>query len=363
MTGSVALTKAQQALIKNVQLHYSGPLAAPNFAVIPQNFAQYQTLYNALEATKNANAANGDLGLLLQVTLDALKGAMNALSLNASNQALQNENTFLDGVINDLLSGQNVVSALDKTTGGFAIEKGLNLAPLFQYYIAQYGMPANGMGFDMTKLQTVYNTLIAQGIDPGVPNFSSIPSASQCAYNTQAVDLYSKLAIYMNAIQTLNSEYEAGQLDLVSSLLTQTMYENLSRALNNLQYTSPGGGPLLPQFQNYEDIRKSVGQMLAGLYQAVQQYALLKSTETKLAIDAANAAILLDPVKLQEYIKNYNKNLRSKQIFPPLSVSAVKAQLKPQYEIYIAQYGFPPGGIFDMDKLGAILNQLNNGSV
>lgn len=356
--GSLTLTKAQKALLLNVQTHYSGPLASPNFAVIPQNYGDYQALYNALLLTKADNAGNGDLALLLQLALDALKGAMNALSLNAANETLQKENSFLEEVINDLLSGTNVMNAMDKTTGGYTLQKGFDLAPLFQYYIVKYGMPASGKGFDLVNLKVVYDELIAQGIDPGVPDFSSIPTASQCAYNTQVVDLYSKLAVYMSAIQKLNSEYELGHLEVVSSLLTQSMYEKLSTALKNLQYAAPGGGPLLPQFQNYENIRKSVGNLLGGLYQAVQQYGILETTKKKLAIDAANAAILLDPVKLREYIQNYNKNLRSREVFPKLHISSAMAVLKPQYSIYISLYGFPEGGIWDMDKLGAILLEM-----
>jgi hypothetical protein len=38
-----------------------------------------------------------------------------------------------------------------------------------------------------------------------------------------------------------------------------------------------------------------------------------------------------------------------------MEVTVVKAQIKPEYLEYIKLYGYPSNGVFDMDKLGAIL--------
>jgi hypothetical protein len=45
-------------------------------------------------------------------------------------------------------------------------------------------------------------------------------------------------------------------------------------------------------------------------------------------------------------------------LFPDTDAVMKKATLKPQYAEYVRLYGFPEGGLFDMDRLGAIITQL-----
>jgi hypothetical protein len=358
--GTFALTKAQRAVVSLVQTGYSRPLALEDYQTIPASLPQYLQLMAALQATGNALAkTNPDAALLLQITENALQGAINALSLNAANVHLGAENAYLDQVIQDLLAGKNVLSVFQNTEGTLTMQQGFDLAPLFQYYIQQYGMPAIGAGFDLTLLRGVYDDLIALGIDPGVPDFTAIPAASQCAYDAQVVDMYTRLAKYIDAIQTLNAEYQAGHFEIVASLLTQGVYEELAKDLLELKYVNPGTGPLRSQFQTYEDIRLGVSHLLGGLYQAVLQYGILQTTQTKLVSVSILADILLDPVKLKKYIEeNYTNRFRAKEIFQPLVITAKKATLKPQYAAYIERHGYPEGGVFELDKLGVILAEL-----
>ena len=63
--------------------------------------------------------------------------------------------------------------------------------------------------------------------------------------------------------------------------------------------------------------------------------------------------------KLRDYVNNLKKNV---SIFPEMNVTIIRAEIKPEYAEYIKLYGYPQGGIFDMDRLADILinMELNN---
>jgi hypothetical protein len=77
--------------------------------------------------------------------------------------------------------------------------------------------------------------------------------------------------------------------------------------------------------------------------------------QTKLAICEEKEAILYDPERLKEWINGLRQERR---ILPDSNVQVKKAQLKPEYALYVKLYGFPPGCVFDPDKLSVVLNEL-----
>ena len=77
--------------------------------------------------------------------------------------------------------------------------------------------------------------------------------------------------------------------------------------------------------------------------------------ENELAVSRQAEEILYDPQKLQRYISQIN---RETSAFPSSNVTAIAATLKPEYHEYVQQYGYPEGGVFDMDKLAVILKKL-----
>ena len=74
--------------------------------------------------------------------------------------------SILEKRIEDILSGKNEKDVIADTRGGFGLTKTFTLAPLFSYYIAAFGMPAFGVGFDKDKLSLIQQILVAAGIDP-----------------------------------------------------------------------------------------------------------------------------------------------------------------------------------------------------
>lgn len=174
-------------------------------------------------------------------------------------------------------------------------------------------------------------------------NGSGSGSSSQCNYT--------ELSNYVKTIKTLTDEYALGEIALVAQILTQTEYEKMAVDLNNLAKDET----VCPE---YEVLRKSICSSLSGLYQSILQYAVLLDTEAKLTECQTMANILKDPVLLQDYI---NKQKSRRLLFPDSKINiGLQAQLKPEYAKYVQLYGFPPGAVFDMDKLAQIIKNLTS---
>jgi hypothetical protein len=110
------------------------------------------------------------------------------------------------------------------------------------------------------------------------------------------------------------------------------------------------------KYSDYENIRMGSVAALQGLYQSIIQYANLVDVEIKLDKAKECEEILNDPVKLEEYIRMLHGR---RTLFKDSSVQTIKATLKPEYAEYIRSYGFPEGGVFEMDKLALVCKRLN----
>jgi hypothetical protein len=162
--------------------------------------------------------------------------------------------------------------------------------------------------------------------------------------------MYAALSNYTKTIQTLIDEYARGEFALVAEILTMDMYNQMAVDLNNLAQD-----PAI--FPEYETLRKTICASLSGLYQSIIQHSILLETESEFAKCEDMANILKDPVRLQAYIDEQKRN---RSLFPESNVAlTIPAQLKPQYAEYVRLYGFPAGGVFDMDKLAEIIKHLN----
>jgi hypothetical protein len=156
-------------------------------------------------------------------------------------------------------------------------------------------------------------------------------------------DIYKVLADYSVIIQKLLFEFSLGNFEYVSKILTRKYYNYLSIKLSQIIYTD---------YPIYEQLRITIKYALQGLYKALQEYQLLVNAQNTIVSLAERASILTDMKKLKDYIISLKKNV---SIFNNIEVKIVKAQIKPEYLEYIKLYGYPSNGVFDMDKLGAIL--------
>ena len=151
--------------INTIDAEYTSRMANRQYADIPTDLIQSLLLHDEVGKQYDA-ATNSNLRTLLQITLDGLNGAINGYALYTQHLSMSIKNSILEKRIEDILSGKNEKDVIADTCGGFGLTKTFTLAPLFSYYIAAFGMPAFGVGFDKDKLSLIQQILVAAGIDP-----------------------------------------------------------------------------------------------------------------------------------------------------------------------------------------------------
>ena len=156
-------------------------------------------------------------------------------------------------------------------------------------------------------------------------------------------DIYKVLADYSVIIQNLLYQFSLGKFKEVAKVLNRKYYQYLSVKISQITYID---------YPIYEQLRRSIRYSLEGLYKSLDQYNKLTSTESILKTTKEKAAILDDMTKLKEYITGLKKQV---SVFPDMNITIIRAEIKAEYAEYIRLYGYPQGGIFDMDKLGEIL--------
>ncbi len=178
----------------------------------------------------------------------------------------------------------------------------------------------------------------------------SVTTTTTTQIKVENEDIYKVLADFSVIIQNLLYQFSLGRFKEVSNILNRRYYQYLSVKLSKLAYVD---------YPIYEQLRKSIRYSLEGLYKAVEQYGILVNCENVCDKIKEKASILDDMQKLKEYINSLKKQVT---LFPDMNITIIRAEIKPEYAEYIKLYGYPAGGIFDMDKLGAILisMDLNN---
>jgi len=160
------LTALEIASLRKVEQEYTIHNANRTYENIPTSFIEYLKLYQQILKLRATYKKNIGLDILLQITGEALTGALNSFGLNTQAIEVGVQNTYLQGVIEELLSQQNVKTAYSDVAGTISMSKTFILAPLFMYYMKQYGVPEPGVGFDPNKLVLILTALENSGIDP-----------------------------------------------------------------------------------------------------------------------------------------------------------------------------------------------------
>lgn len=163
---SFVLPKNTLAVLTTVEKNYTSNLATKQYSNIPNDYETLLNLYNLLLTANNNYANNPSLNVLFQIAEEGLLGSMNAYGLNFTNMETTIQNAMLQKTIDDMLSGKNKKTAYSNSSGNLSVKKSFVLAPLFSYYIAIYGMPEKGIGFDQKKLSMLLAVLEKNGINP-----------------------------------------------------------------------------------------------------------------------------------------------------------------------------------------------------
>ena len=160
------ITDQEYSTLKTIEQLYTSPLSEKNYTNIPVDLTQYLRLREIVNNAQIKYGTDSALAILFQITVDAITGSINAYGLNTLNVQTQVQNTYLQGVLEEIINGVNVKKAFDENNGTLSMTKSFELAPLFRYYINLYGVPAIGVGFDPVKLALVLSALENSGIDP-----------------------------------------------------------------------------------------------------------------------------------------------------------------------------------------------------
>ena len=164
-----------------------------------------------------------------------------------------------------------------------------------------------------------------------------ISSRLKKLYNT----IGDPLTIIMN-------NYIDREFDKVTDTINLKTFINMLPSLFNQKMTS------LPEF---EKVRITLVNIINMLEQGSLQYKEMKGIQLQLDAALERASILDDMDLLQEFINNLNK---SYSIFGELTAQVTtQAAIAPEYAEYIKLYGYPENHIFDSDKLGQIITNLN----
>lgn len=169
---------------------------------------------------------------------------------------------------------------------------------------------------------------------------------------------YLKLANIVKKISVLFKYYSSGNLEMLSKELTIGLYEEYSNEIVMLKFSNTDDCKCVNGIfdENYEIFRTSILDCLTGLMRTITLYNELVVCQRQLKNCEENEAILNDINALIEQINKLKKQFR---VFENTIIESPTLNLKQQYLEYIIRYGIPINGIFDAEKLGEIINELN----
>jgi len=129
------------------------------------NIEEYMELLNILSNIE-ITVKNSSIKLLLRITRNGLLSIINALDLNIDNIKLNIKNMILENKMNSIISNKNEQSNIVFFENNYHLEKQFTLLPLFSYYISFFGIPEEGVGFDLKKIKMIKEILETNAINP-----------------------------------------------------------------------------------------------------------------------------------------------------------------------------------------------------
>ena len=143
------------------------------------------------------------------------------------------------------------------------------------------------------------------------------------------------------------SNFALGNFDEVRENLTIETFEALSKQLFLFKSS-------LADTSDYEIVRNIIVKSFEALMQMINQLISCEELEVRLEAATKKAAILDDVQALEDYIKKLVESANVK-VLPEVTFTAPLFSIKPEIQRYIDLYGFPEGGVFDVNKLGALV--------
>jgi hypothetical protein len=91
---------------------------------------------------------------------------MNVFGLNINNIELNIKNIMLQNRLDSVLSAKNEKNMIVRSEENYNLKKTFTLLPLYSYYISLFGIPEEGNGFDLNKIQMIKTILETNNINP-----------------------------------------------------------------------------------------------------------------------------------------------------------------------------------------------------
>lgn len=160
----ISFSTDMSAAVKQVLNFYATPLNKKNWSVIPTDTRTYLSLNQTL-ATYLKSQTNSDITNIITIVSYCLSGAMNASLLSQTVADYSVKIAFLQNQLDAVNSNVNKKQTMTGESN-LTIQKTFHLAPIFNYYIALYGVPEYGVGFDKDKLHLLFNFFQQNNISP-----------------------------------------------------------------------------------------------------------------------------------------------------------------------------------------------------
>jgi hypothetical protein len=164
--------------------------------------------------------------------------------------------------------------------------------------------------------------------------------------------LISSLKRLMDAIHQYLDDYIGylkGDLANLPPNLSQDIIQTLSSTFYNLRQ------PTLMSTV-YEQYRLFATSLISSFQNISLQVSTCQLIESRLQSALEKASILEDITKLKEYINGLKSTF---QVIPDQEVNVPLAKIKEPYNTYIKMFGFPPGMLWEPDKLAFVEQYLN----
>jgi hypothetical protein len=153
----------------------------------------------------------------------------------------------------------------------------------------------------------------------------------------------------IQTITDLYKQYVVRNFDYVTTFLTDTKYQELAIQLHELK--SHG----IEDNHDYEKVRTNIIASFEALLQTIRERKNCSSLMDQINQLQEENSILYDMEKLRAFL---DARRQETHVLPSVSVSAPVPRLLPEYAMYIKLFGFPPGAIFEVDKLAEIIELL-----
>ena len=156
--------------LRQIENYYTYNASVKEYDKIPNDYSKYLDLYTIIKKSE-PTMLEPTINLLFKITTEGLISVFNINNLQYLNSELNKDNDRLRKELKEvqdelILTDKFKKNTLNTTNGNVGVSKIFVLAPLFSYYIAIYGLPERGVGFNETKLAGLLELFKFYGIDP-----------------------------------------------------------------------------------------------------------------------------------------------------------------------------------------------------